>query len=69
MMKWGDGRTHWVTYEPHNIGRDLVTAACGERIHITEFSATPTCASCRAFRIRERLKKLRDHSHKEEGLR
>lgn len=45
-MKWGDGTTHWVDYSPRNMGRDLVTAQCGQRVHITEFSDVPTCREC-----------------------
>lgn len=28
------------------MGRDIVTAQCGARVHITEFSDVPTCKEC-----------------------
>lgn len=40
------GFTHWVDYSPHNLGSDAVTSACGKRVHVTEFSALPTCQRC-----------------------
>lgn len=54
------GHTHWVDYSPRNIGREWVTAACGLRVLVVEFSALPTCKTCWIIRIRERLKTARE---------
>jgi hypothetical protein len=53
-----DGVTHDVDYSPHNLGRDIVTALCGKRIHVTEFCGLDplTCQACRIARLREKLK-------------
>lgn len=56
-----DGITHDVDYSPQNIGREIVTAMCGRRIHITEFCGLQrlTCNGCKAARLREQLKDKR----------
>lgn len=61
-MIWGDGITHDAQYRPQDMGRDWVTALCGERIHISEFYGltTLTCPKCKTARVRIRLKALRE---------
>lgn len=46
MIGYLSGHTHWVDYSPRNIGRELVTSACGKTVLVTEFSAEPTCVTC-----------------------
>lgn len=50
--------THDILYTPQNIGREWVTALCGERIHVSEFYGWHplTCKLCKVARLRERLR-------------
>lgn len=54
---YGSGVTHFVSYAAKNMGRTWVEAACGERIHISEFSISPTCKqiACIQDAIKHRL--------------
>ena len=62
------GVTHFVSYEPRNMGRDYVMSACGVPMHISEYASRPSCPDprCREaardhhFRLlRERLQLIR----------
>lgn len=61
-MNYGDGITHFVSYEPKHMDKDWVTSACGQRVHIREFSAEPTCQDrrCKAAALRHKLLLMRE---------
>lgn len=61
--------THWVSFEPCNLGRDMVRSACERQIPIAQFAELPTCRDkrCReqainhrAMLLKHKLKKLRE---------
>lgn len=59
ITTYGDGLTHDVSYEPHNMGRDWVTARCGAVILVRFFSTTPTCEACMAYKSGSQMNKDR----------
>jgi hypothetical protein len=54
--------THFVSYELKNLGTNWVETPCGRIVHITEFSAQPTCRDkrCQIAAARHRLTRARE---------
>lgn len=54
--------THWVSYEPKNMGRDYVVTACGRLVPITDYSSRPTCKErpCQTQAARHRIRLSRE---------
>ena len=50
--------THWVSYDPDQMGRDWVVSACGLLVHITDYSLHPTCRDrrCQLGAARHRIR-------------